>query len=74
MVFLFTHDQSKMCDKELTRHPVYINTHFGHVLLTDHVFVRFDFFGVPCDPDSSPLTARLWLQDIGFVLLLSCIG
>lgn len=23
MVFLFTHDQSKMCDKELTRHPVY---------------------------------------------------
>ena len=41
-----------------------------HVLLTDHMFVRFDVLGVFGDPDAAALAARLWLQYVCLVLLL----
>jgi hypothetical protein len=49
-------------------------TYPRHILLTDHVFMRFDLLGVLGDPDSATLTSRFWLQDVRLIFFLSSVG
>jgi hypothetical protein len=49
-------------------------TNLWHILLTDHVFMRFDFFRIFRHPDSLPLASCLRFQYVSFIFLLSSVG